>query len=240
MGKISERIIELTPKIAKMYEMMQRCNTRILRNEMFIYIFNSFLLYRPLSYNEHRLYVTDNMIVTIHEWIKLKRSWRSRGSYLDSYSDFYELICKYGDEMSQYVRRSIKDEFIRLVQLTKQLQPYNELAYTKDVDKVIHILHDYDVTDVKSERIIAIRIETDHPDSVKLVYGHAEWERHTFNLLSLKSIHVIEDVIDDLMPLYEMAVKDVSAIKEHNDKILEEIKKLVMPRYISNELEERS
>jgi len=200
-------------------------------------VFDAFALYRPLSYTMHNLAYEGDYTISIGEWIRIKDKWSQRGSYIQSHRQFYELICKYGEAMSQYVRRPIKDEFTRLVQLVKQLKPYNRMEYSKDINKIVHILNDYDVTKITEYRATKVVINTDNPDIVTIrVDTHTDPIR-ILHVGRLDTIYIIEVIIDDLIPLYKQAARDVTAIKEHNDRILEEIKRLVLPRRISNGLD---
>ena len=50
------------------------------------------------------------------------------------------------------------------------------------------------------------------------------------------NIALLEDVIDDLIALYEDAKKQIDAIKRHNERIQREMSEVVLPWKLSKEL----
>jgi hypothetical protein len=238
MGVIADRVIELGQKLKYIQNIAREINTSNLQTDLENKIVEVFDTIKPFS---HR-YVTINDVtisvygwryqVTVGPWLSMKYiGYRATPIY--DKKEFVEVIREHGDKISEYVRRPIKDTFKQLVDLTKQVKPYQTLKFTKRVDKDVKVGY---LCELETIHINKIWIETSIPTYVYYDDGERHHLTHCFHIDSWNDIVPLEDLLDDLVDLYKTGKEELYPIKEHNDKIIAKMREAVLPFAVAKAL----
>jgi len=240
LGKIFDAINALSPTLSKLCNLASQCDTYALRKDMLNTVYQAFHVYMPLSNSQYRIASTSRKEIYLGKWIRVRYEWNKRGSYIKSSAELYSIIKEYGEVMIHHVRSSIRDEFKYLVYLTKQLKEYKNFQYSLKINKTIYIVDSADVTKAMQYSINRIVLETDRPFIITVRDDDNGSYWSVMSICNLDSLTSLEDILEELIPLYEQVLKDITAIKEHNDQILEEMRKVTLPAYISMQFDKNS
>lgn len=247
MSVIVNAIIAMKPKIDFIAKVANDIDTSTLQSVLEAKVYNYFLAFKPLS---HKLVdvcnIDSDKILYIKNFIKI-RSYFSRYGYSVGCRDFFELIIKFGDKIGEKVRKTIKEDFIKMVELTKKLKPYSEVFVEKNVAKneVIYngdniiipkTVYDYDIFNgvtIEELKVVKISLKTNNPYAI---YLHLINGRNRSFTISGNNITEIESLIDELVEIYKEAQTAVSSTINHNETIFAEMDKVVSPYLVSQSL----
>ena len=205
--------------------------------ELETFINNSFAGLRPLS---HKYKVVCNMseehtnYLCVGTWLRTKWGRNSRG-YGSHVGNIVPYILKYGDELSEHVRRPIKDDFADIVDLTKELKKYEDISEVigiepKKLYKYNMSWHD-DCVEVHEKEVKELSLNTSSPKTVVMMTENDEdpWK---VDITYERSPAVIEDVIDNVVRLYNMVDAKLSVVRDHNQQIMSQIDQIVTPHML--------
>ncbi|MCD6241975.1 hypothetical protein J7K27_10800 [Candidatus Bathyarchaeota archaeon] len=150
-------------------------------------------------------------------------------------------IMKYGDIMCTYVRKTIREDFKKLVKLTKKLMPYTKFHIDKKIvatDIEIPIF-DNDKITFRKATVNRIRIPastTFRADRI-LLYEDGTYDGWiTLEVTDMANLAVMEDIIDFIVSAYEEFEAKIKEVTKKNVETLEEMKKVVAPYAVSKKL----
>jgi hypothetical protein len=138
------------------------------------FVHDAFQTLRPLTYNYTEVCDVKGRYssgkLCIGEWLRVKYSYQTYGSSVDGSETVFNYIRNYGDELKPHVRKPIKEDFGKLVDLAKTLQSYNEVLVKLEVPEIEVFEHhcprfSYDdkAIRVTSMTVNAIGIHTSSP-----------------------------------------------------------------------------
>lgn len=250
MGIIIAGLKLIKPAYDFVLQMAPKVHTNALQGNMEKFVNDCFQTLRPLTYKyrevcdiEHRYggrtYTTK---LCIGEWLRVKSTYQTYGSTLDHSESVFNYIRNYGDELKTHVRRPIKEDFARLVDLAKELQSYNEVLVKlqlpeKEVFEYYCPNFSYDDKAIKltSMTLNAIGVKTSDPWTL-LLFQNEEEEPETRHLTDESKVSIFEDIISYMVDLFKRADAEVSVVREHNEKVMEEMARIVGPWKIANQL----
>ena len=236
MGIISNTIDTLSGKISYLQELANACDTSKLNEKMKSTVYDAFDLLKPLSKTYRVVSSVDKYgsLLAVGTWLKLRIYYQRYGTDIRNHDEFFEYIRRYGHDIARHVRKSIRDEFTSLVELTKQLKPYEACKFSLPVNKEITRINANNVTERTKKKIIQITLDTN--DSYWVTLETSPNMGFRICIYYMEHTPILEDIIDELIKLYERARDEVAPIKEHNNAILEEINRLMLPRRLSKEI----
>lgn len=144
--------------------------------------------------------------------------------------------------LKPHVREPIKKEFAELVDLTKKLQSYNEVLVKLEIPETE--VFEYDCpycpgceneVKVTSMAVNEIGIRTSNPWDL-LLFSAKEKEPQERCLTNESKACLFEDIISYTVDLFKKANVEVEVVREHNQKIMEEMSAIVEPWKIANQL----
>jgi len=253
MGRVCDAIIsELLPKFRDIQEIVPRIHTRSLQKDMEDIVFKCFMGFAPLR---HRM--TNEPVFTertswggyegyfVGKWINRiylgnpqgRRSKYERGSTITDHDEFLKLIRSHGYQIADVVRNPIRGAFREAVSLVKELIPYDTLKFTRDVNVEVALFRAYDwyscdpVPEMVNKVLVkTIAVSTDYPYRLEIS------PRKELSLGNINCVLAIEDILDEVLELYREAEKEVRKVREHNERILEELKEVTAPYWLSSEI----
>jgi len=236
---IIQHLREIKPKLVFILETAEKVNTRLLENMIYSRTKFAFESLKPLrrKYTVTQIELDEGWRPTrlaIGTWFRAKTSWYTYGRNL--YTDFIEFIIKYGDQILPHLRKSIMEDFDKLVKLTKQIKrpSDNEVIYKlPEVKKVF----DYSLS--RSFRLTplevsAIKLETNTPSRIE-IYSNRSFSK-SFHINYYSDIHFASQFIDELVELFKLADQQVKDIREHNNAIIQQMEDVVAPYRLSKAL----
>lgn len=246
MGIIIAGLKLIKPAYDFVLEMAPGVYTDGLQSGMEKFVNDCFQTLRPLTYKytevcevEHRW---GKETLCIGEWLRLKYRYQTYGSTLERSEQVFTYIRDYGDELKPHVRKPIKDDFAKLVDLAKNLQSYNEVVVKLEIPETEVFEHycpkySYDDKAITITSIVAsaIGIKTSDPWTL-LLFKDGEEEPEERSITDESEASLFEDIISHMVELFKRADAEVSVVREHNEKIMEEMSRIVGPWKIANEL----
>lgn len=206
-----------------------------LAKELTDFVNDSFEALKPLSYEYKEICQMkdegyhDRGKLCIGTWLRTKYSGYYK--YGRIVNDIIPYILKYGDELKPHVRRPIKDDFADLVDLTKKLKDYENIQETMEISpKKLYKYHVYESVNVDELVITELELNTSSPRDVIMRpregAGEDSWG---IDIRSDKTPAVLEDVIDNVVKLYNMVDAKLSVVRDHNQQIISQIDQIVTP-----------
>lgn len=235
MGLIFQRIQSLKDKYEHCLKVANKIYTKELHSEMLIFVYNCFKVLKPLSREPDVVLRKGDTDIIIGDWISEKKRWHTRGwAVIDEY-DFLEIIREFGEEIKPHVRKAISAEFASLVDLAVKLVPYSTTEFKIDIPPTkVYRCNIYNEIDMNEVNVIALGVTTNEPLEVMLFYGENGYV--SLKLRDVGTVLTIEDLMDHMVKLYDLAESQISPIIDHNNKIIEEMKKVVAPLIVAREL----
>jgi len=225
--------------------MAEKVDTRTLQREMENFVYESFSTFKPLrrkfkeicTVTEKTRYYTSTYNLCIGEWIRRKSRYHQYGSIVDHSESFLKIIREHGDELKPHVRKSIKEDFAKAVDLTKQLIMYRDFEVSVCIRprEVYTYLYLYcrggkSGIEIKPVKIERLTIKTQSP--TRIFYG----KDTSIQLEDESNVSIVEDLIDDLVDLFRKADAEVCKVREHNERVMKQIEDVVAPYKIVNHL----
>jgi len=166
----------------------------------------------------------------VGSWLRTRWGSRGHGSHVN---DIIPYVLKYGDELKEHVRRPIKDDFAKAVDLTKELKEYEDIGEAITVSpRKLHSYWMYRSLEVNEKTVNGLTLNTSMPKIVILKSdGDDSWR---IDISNDNSPAVIEDIIDDVVRLYDMVDAKLSVVREHNQRITSQIDQVIMPYKLLN------
>jgi len=232
MGRVCDAIIsELLPKFRDIQEIVPRIHTRSLQKDMEDIVFKCFMGFAPLR---HRM--TNEPVFTE------RTSWGGyEGYFVGKWINRIYLGNPQG-RRSKYERGSTitdHDEFLKLIR-SHGYQIADCLLYTsptRDVNVEVALFRAYDwyscdpVPEMVNKVLVkTIAVSTDYPYRLEIS------PRKELSLGNINCVLAIEDILDEVLELYREAEKEVRKVREHNERILEELKEVTAPYWLSSEI----
>jgi len=233
MGIIVSGIRIIKPAYNFCLQTIEKVDTTELQGILINTVYECFRTLKPLSRILRKVTTTDmGDEIFIGEWIRERWGYQKYGSIIRKPKTF-QLMVKYGDKMKPFVRKTIASEFSELVDLTKQLQSYDDLTIELDIpptDLCEPELDDYECT-IINRVITRIGLETKCPNRILLWAGNVvAIERDIDDMVN---VPLFEDIISYLVELYKKADDGVRQVREHNEKILAKMEEIVAPLRIA-------
>lgn len=237
MGTIARIIRNLSPKLDEILNIAPKIFTRSLQSDMENFVFKCFEQLKPFSHEFKKVCeLGDSYELYVGEWIREKREWQKYGTVVQYH--FLDVIREHGDKIKPFVRTPIKDVFAELVDLTKQLVPYKDFSVRIDIPEIE--LRSYSCDRVykrvneKSIVVNVLLVETKDPWMLELFRDrNVQW---CMDIDDIRSLIVLEDIIDYVVELYRKADVELSVVKKHNESIMSVMEELVTPWKIAKEL----
>lgn len=233
-------IRDFKPGLEYILKVAKKIDTGELDNEMRDTVYKFFNALRPLSHKfkevcDVELY-SYSYVLGVGEWFRIKDYYHQKyGSFLGSYDLLY-VVREYGDLIKPHVRRPVREAFSELVDLAKELIPYEEIVFKINVPEVevyFPVVVNGEVK-LEQETVYKIEMSTVHPKELMLHVKGREWPRRAW--LELSELPTLEDIMDYVVELYRRADAELSEVIEHNNRVLKRMKKVVMPYMISGSL----
>jgi len=201
------------------------------------FVNEAFEALRPLSHRYEfvcRLRDCDEYGLYIGTWLRTK--WGSNPRrYGSIVGNILPYIRRYGDELKEHVRGPIRDDFAEAVDLTRELKDYEEIREAVAISP--RRLCRYDIGGLTTSRSIKTRekevaelsLRTSSPREVVMGSSENDEEPWVVDVSYPGSPAVLEDVIDDVVRLYDRVEAKVSAVRSHNERIMSRIDQVVTP-----------
>ena len=220
-----------------------RVYTSSLQSSMTEFVADCFRTLKPLSYEFTEVCEVkgeySSYKLCIGEWLRAKHSYQEYGSTVDYSESIFEAIREHGDELKPHVRKPIKKDFADLVDLAKQLQPYDTLSVLHEIPRTevyeYFILREGGMS-LTSFSISKIGIKTSNPWRLLLFKDGKEEQPDDRDLTDDSKASLFEDIISHIVDLFKKADAKVSVVREHNEKIMGEMARIVSPWKIANNL----
>jgi hypothetical protein len=243
MGIMASGIKLIKPAYDFCLQMAPKVDTKTLQKQMESLVHDCFVTLKPLSSGLKTVtristsYGTREIL--IGEWIRSKAGYQKLGSPVWGTDDTFQCMREHGEQMKPLVRRTISNEFSQLVDLTKQLISYRDLIVMMDIPPTQIYEHDIstaEATVTLTSRVAhSIAIETNNPYGI-LLYTEEATKPKERDLTKEEHTPIFEDIISYLVDLYKKADTEVSKIRAHNEKIMEQMKHIVAPLKIADSL----
>jgi hypothetical protein len=244
MGVIVQTILALKDRYDYVLQATKDINTVNLETDLERLVFKSFEALRPLR--SEYMVVGDLKDSTgkvyeqigVGEFIRLKSTHETYGSNFRPDSEwsrtrFIELMRSHGDLITRHVSTSKQEDFGRLMQITKDLKPYDELTVSLKIDPLLTVhKHTYNkyaafrVLEIEDKKVEKLFLKTS--DSEKVVYNKVKENESGYwpDLIDVTyeaNIPVVEDLIDYLVKIYKMAGELVDVTRRHNEPLMAEM-----------------
>jgi len=239
MGVLVSCVDSLKPKIDYIAATADVCNTNRLYDELVHTVFHCFYQLKPLSYEpkivceleEKRSYY-GSVYLSVGEWVRCKYSTAEKIGHEISEYDFLHYMIRYGDLLKPWVRKPIREDFAALVDLVKQLKPYNTLHFSLEIPQT-KVKKIWIGGELKQETYIATKIgfSTCYPRRL-----HLNSEGVSLDVTDVEDLFALEDIIDYVVELYRMGYGELLKVIRHNEAILAKMKEIAKPYEISNSL----
>jgi len=253
MGVIVQTILALKDRYDYVLRTAEDINTVNLETDLERLVFKSFEALRPLR--SEYMVVGDLKDSTgkvyeqigVGEFIRQKSTYETYGSNFRPDSEwsrrrFVDLMRSHGHLVTPHVRTSIQDDFGRLVQITKDLKPYDELTLSLEVDPPVtvhrHTYNNYSnhLLEMDEKKVVKLFLKTS--DSRRVVYNKVKDNESGYwpDLIDVSSeanIPVAEDLIDYLVKIYKMASELVDETRRHNEPLTTEMDTLASAYKVS-------
>jgi len=215
----------------------------ILQKSKDIYVYNvakglenflnkSFQALRPLSYKYKEVVnmrEDERFYLCIGTWLRTKWGSRGYGSHVGSIVPY---ILKYGDELKPHVRGPIKDDFADIVDLTKKLKEYEDIEETIVISsKKLHryyVGYGDDCINVDEKEVKELYLNTRSPKAV-IMKSENDEDPWRIDVTNATSPAVLEDVIDNIVRIYDMVDAKLVVVKDYNERITSQIDQIVTP-----------
>jgi hypothetical protein len=242
MGIIASGIKLIKPAYDFCLQMIPKVDTKTLQKQMESLVHDCFVTLKPLSSGLKTVtrmstsYGTREIL--IGEWIRDRSGHQKLGSLVWGTDDTFNCMREHGEQMKPLVRRTISNEFSQLVDLTKQLISYRDLTVKLDIPPTEVYEHECLIgteVNLAPKTVYSIAIETQDPNDIYL-FVEGEKEAKARKLTDEAKTPVFEDIISHLVDLFKKADAEVSRVRNHNEKIMEQMKQIVAPLKIANSL----
>lgn len=246
MGIVVAGVRLIKPKYDFVLKTAEKVDTRTLQRKMENFVFDAFRAFKPLRHKfkqvlevkEEAPYGTYSYWLCMGEWIREKSRYYKYGSLIESPKTFLKTIKKYGDELKPHVRKPIKEDFAKAVDLVKHLIEYDDVIVdveprAKTVETYNFLAHKPEPVEIKPIEIGKLLIKTENP---RRVYYQGSLDGPYIELYDGANVAIIEDLIDDLAQLFKKAEAEVGKVREHNEHVMEQIEDVVAPYKIMSSL----
>jgi hypothetical protein len=227
--------------------MIPKVDTKTLQKQMESLVHDCFVTLKPLSSGLKTVtrmstsYGTREIL--IGEWIRDRSGHQKLGSLVWGTDNTFKCMREHGEQMKPLVRRTISNEFSQLVDLTKQLISYKDLTVKLDIpptevyehECLIGISPEKGGVNLAPKTVYSIAIETQNPNDIYL-FVEGEKAAKARQLTDEAKTPIFEDIISYLVDLFKKADAEVSKIRAHNEKIMEQMKHIVAPLKIAESL----
>jgi hypothetical protein len=238
MGLIVEGIRRVKPQVDFIVRSIPKVDVRSLQEKMEKTVYDCFRALMPLSY-EHRVIckLSDGDELCLGEWIRIKYSeYQKYGSIVDDESRFFTLIREYGYHIKPWVRKPIKRDFTNLVDLAVKLKPYVDITVETDIPETVvyrYRIHEYDNEGVVLMPFKAKKISISFRCPTYVTFMNDE-DGKDMRVTDEEDIAMIEDIVDYVVELYRRADAQIAVVREHNEKVLEEMRRIAEPWKLTN------
>jgi hypothetical protein len=261
MGVIARQIQRMKPQLEYILETYKKVDTSTNQRDLEVVVDRTFDVLKPFSHEFRDLrvefdgrYYRDRLCLGTN--INLKGSGDKYGRSI-SKAELIGVIKQHGRLIQTEVRGPIKDDFLRLVELTEQLIPYetievernlqqaevrlspsgNWLCKTKPTTIIQKVSMGPYEKKVEFEPLLVptIWLKTPNPDKIILSKKDGVTEE-SIDVDAVYYLHMMEDILPDIVELYKEAERVVGQVQRHNEPILTQMEQTVMPWRIAKEL----
>jgi len=243
MGVIAQQVIELQPKLDEMFwraRWIDDHNDEDVRNRFdksvhllrpFSYEFKSAC--KVFSYEGHNgeKYYHDLMV---GEWLREKASYQSHGSVVDHVLSH---IQEHGPEIVEVVRPAIKEAFAEVAALSKQLRMYEEMCVSRvgmwDT-RDINLGTWRNQVGVGGFTMKEMHVTVGRP--TVLYFWKTDGFTGSLDIHDWYSIHVLEDVIDEVVGLYRSLYGITEEAERHNEAVFAKMNEAMAPYAVARAL----
>jgi len=259
MGVIIKQFHRMRPEIEQILEAHRRVNTRDLQVYLERCVDKSFNALKPFSHEFRKVCDVREEYYRYELCVGTsinKRSWgRTRGREVSG-DDLIKIVKNYGRAIQQHVRKPIREDFLRLVELTEKIKPYEQIRVERSLQKsdirlnqrgswvcrtrpnkftYVYITHGGELK-FEEHSFSKMWLTTDNPDRVRFNGKGEGEEEFTVYLLHIDELPVIEDILPDVIELYKEAEREVGKTRILNESIMAEMNKVAAPWLIARGL----
>lgn len=265
MGVIARQIQRMKPQLDYILETSKKIDTSKNQSALEAVVDRTFDALKPFRHEfkeigkvkfEDRYYRSEcELCLGTH--INLRSSYQKYGKGIDK-GELISVIRQHGRLIQTEVRGPIKDDFLRLVELTEQLIPYdnieverntqqvevrlspsgNWLCKTKPTTIIQKVSMNTYEKEVEFEPLLVptIWLRTADPDKIILSKTKDGRTAESIDVEAVYYLHMMEDILPEMVELYKEAEVAVGQVQRHNEPILTQMENVVMPWRIAKEL----
>jgi len=235
MGLIFQRIQSLKDKYEHCLKVANKIYAWKFYHEMLNTVYGCFQVLKPLSREPVTVARKDDVEIILGEWVRKKKEWQTQGWVVNDEYSFLEVMREFGGQMKPYVRKAIAEDFSSLVDLAVKLVPYDTMEFKVDVPPTkVYRYSIYSKINMNEVDVTALGVHTIEPLEVMLFYSENRYV--DLSLRDVETVLALEDLMDYVVKLYDLAESRIPPIIDHNNKIIEEMKKVVAPLIVAREL----
>jgi len=239
MGIIVSGVKLIAEKLNKVYPIIAKYPLYDMQKSLEKEVHDVFSLLMPYTTKTVKMFTEDD---DTEVFLSRKCVITKNTFFTMRHRDVFSYIPRYGDIMCTYVRRTIREDFKKLVKLAKKLVPYMEFHVKKKItptDIEIPIFDDNKIT-FRKATVNGIRIPAEKLSfraNKILLYEDGKYDGWTIlDVTNMSDLTAIEDIIDFVVSAYEEFEARLKEITKKNIEILEEMRKVVAPYAVSKKL----
>jgi len=235
MGKAKQYLIETKKFWEELYGLAKSLNTGLLQWDLLREVREHFYVLEPFTYKFRKVkdLQTTSWGTKIELWIGTglvkKLSYQLKGTSIRRPEEFVTKIREHGLDLVHFVRRPIREIFHRLVLETKALKFFTPISVTRPFGtEVIHFAES-----LHCEFKDVFTISSQYPERIAFAKEKLVWGDHLF---TIETMIQFEDHLDILKDAYSELHRKVQMIIDHNEPILERMKKITTPFRLAKRL----
>jgi len=239
MGIIVSGIKLIAEKLNKVYPIIAKYPLFDMQKSLEKEVHDVFSLVMPYTTKTVKMYTNDD---GADVFLSRKCVVTKKDGFTSQHRNVLWHIRNYGDIMCTYVRKTIREDFRKLVKLTKKLVPYTKFHVDKKITAtdIEMPIFDNDKITFRKATINMIRIPATLAFRANRILLYEDGGAYdgwiTVDVTDMANLAVMEDIIDFVVSAYEEFEAKIREITKMNIEILEEMRKVVAPYAVSKKL----
>lgn len=262
MGVIARQIQRMKPQLDYILETSKKIDTSTNQGALEAAVDRTFDVLKPFRHEFKDLRVEfdgrsyrDRLCLGTN--INLKGRHDKYGRSINK-AELIGVIKQHGRLIQTEVRTPIKDDFLRLVELTEQLIPYDNIEVERNTQqaevrlspsgnwvcktKPTTIIQKVSMSPYEKEVefepffVPTIWLRTADPDKIILSKTKDGRTAESIDVDAVYYLHMMEDILPEIVELYKEAEVVVGQVQRHNEPIITQMENVVMPWRIAKEL----
>jgi len=248
MGKLNEALDELMPKYKELLKISNDISTRDRSRDIKNRVEMQFKKLKPMSHRLKHATVVEGTSTNRWrgDWVRVGvGTWFRKSTYSSGWGqqiwDIYEFLKEYGDHLKPLVRGPIREDFSDMVDELKKMTLYEDLnkSVIFDEPKTLRSTRmlSYDrKMSINEFEATGIKMSTNNPGAINFVprSGYSGYGGHSIS--NTDSLFLLEDIIDDVISIYEESRNELQAAISLNKKSLERMADITAPYDIARAL----